>query len=84
MEHPLLAKAGERMLLLGNEAVVRGALEAGVNIVTCYPGTPSSEVPDTFNSLKGCGRFYMEYSTNEKVAMEVAAGAALEIGRAHV
>ena len=45
---PLLRDApGERHLFLGNEAIVRGALEAGVHLVTCYPGTPSSEVPDT-------------------------------------
>lgn len=46
-KHPLLHGArGERHVLLGNEAIVRGALEAGVNMVTCYPGTPSSEVPE--------------------------------------
>lgn len=77
MQDFLLGGAGERHLLLGNEAIVRGALEAGVNIVTCYPGTPSSEVPDSFRRIKECGRFYLEYSVNEKVAMEVAAGASL-------
>ena len=77
MHHPLLGAAGEKHLLLGNEAIVRGALEAGINVVTCYPGTPSSEVPDTFNRIRACGRFYLEYSTNEKVAVEVAAGATL-------
>ena len=78
MSHPLLtAEAGARHLLLGNEAIVRGALEAGVNVVTCYPGTPSSEVPDTFHHLASCGRYRMEYSVNEKVAVEVGAGAAL-------
>ena len=52
MSHPLLAaEAGVRHLLLGNEAIVRGALEAGINVVTCYPGTPSSEIPDTFHAL---------------------------------
>ena len=76
--HPLLQGArGERHLLLGNEAIVRGALEAGVHMVSCYPGTPSSEVPDTFHRLGGEGRYRLEYSVNEKVAMEVAAGAAL-------
>ena len=45
--------------------------------MTCYPGTPSSEIPDTFHSIASCGRFRMEYSVNEKVAVEVAAGAAL-------
>ena len=78
MKHPLLANTpGEKQLLLGNEAIVRGALEAGINIVTCYPGTPSSEVPDTFYRLAPSGRFKMEYSTNEKVALEVGAGASL-------
>ncbi len=78
MTHPLLAEAsGDARLLLGNEAIVRGALEAGVNMVACYPGTPSSEVPDTFYRLRGSGRFTMEYSVNEKVALEVGAGASL-------
>ena len=75
-KHPLLHGArGERHVLLGNEAIVRGALEAGVNMVTCYPGTPSSEVPDTFYKLGGEGRYKIEYAVNEKVAFEVAAGA---------
>ena len=78
MSHPLLAaEAGVRHLILGNEAIVRGALEAGINVVTCYPGTPSSEIPDTFHYLASCGRYRMEYSVNEKVAVEVGAGAAL-------
>lgn len=71
-------KKGECHLLLGNEAIVRGALEAGVHVVTCYPGTPSSEVPDTFYKIGGNGtRYYMQYSVNEKVAMEVACGCAM-------
>ena len=78
MSHPLLEqKAGEKLLLLGNEAIVRGALEAGINMIACYPGTPSSEVPDTFHRIGGDGRYRLEYSVNEKVAYEVAAGAAL-------
>ncbi|MGE4552448.1 MAG: indolepyruvate ferredoxin oxidoreductase subunit alpha [Desulfovibrionaceae bacterium] len=78
MPNPLLAgTAGETHLLLGNEAIVRGAVEAGINVVTCYPGTPSSEVPDTFYRLSPEGKYYFEYSTNEKVALEVAAGASL-------
>jgi len=70
------AVQGEQGLLLGNEAIVRGALEAGVNVVTCYPGTPSSEVPDTFKRISKKS-FRLEYSVNEKVAMEVAAGSSL-------
>ncbi len=69
--------SGTKALLLGNEAIVRGALEAGVGLVSCYPGTPSSEVPDTFFRLSNRGSFHFEYSINEKVAMEVAGGAAL-------
>ena len=78
MAHPLLNKeGGEKHLLLGNEAIVRGALEAGVAFVSCYPGTPSSEVPDTFFRLSPDADYYFEYSTNEKVALEVGGGAAL-------
>ena len=77
-KNPLLdGRRGERHLLLGNEAIVRGALEAGVHMISCYPGTPSSEVPDTFRRLGGEGRYRLEYSVNEKVAFEVAAGGAL-------
>lgn len=82
--HPLLTGGrGERHLLLSNEAIVRGALEAGVSFISCYPGTPSSEVPDTFRKL-GSDRYVLEYSVNEKVALEVAAGAALAGGMALV
>ncbi|CCH48212.1 indolepyruvate ferredoxin oxidoreductase subunit alpha [Pseudodesulfovibrio piezophilus] len=78
MANPLLADTpGETHLLLGNEAIVRGAIEAGVQVVTCYPGTPSSEVPDTFFRISPDGKFYFEYSVNEKVALEVAGGATL-------
>jgi len=65
------------MLLLGNEAIVRGALEAGISFATCYPGTPSSEIPLNFFPISKETDLYFEYSTNEKVAMEVAAGAAI-------
>lgn len=75
--HPLLMEeAGKRLLLLGNEALVRGALEAGVAFATTYPGTPSSEIGDTFFRIAGESDLYFEYSTNEKVALETAAGAA--------
>ncbi|MDY7000641.1 MAG: indolepyruvate ferredoxin oxidoreductase subunit alpha, partial [Thermodesulfobacteriota bacterium] len=85
MAHPLLSKkAGETHLLLGNEAIVRGALEAGVEFVSCYPGTPSSEIPDTFFRLSQEGNFYFEFSVNEKVALEVGGGAALAGARTFV
>ncbi len=73
----LSPESGITALLLGNEAIVRGALEAGVGFVSCYPGTPSSEVPDTFFRLSRDGDFHFEYSINEKVALEVAGGASL-------
>jgi indolepyruvate ferredoxin oxidoreductase alpha subunit len=75
-------KVGKQILLLGNEAITRGALEAGIDVATTYPGAPSSEIADTFSKIakqatkqnKNPG-FYFEYSTNEKVALEVAAAA---------
>jgi len=76
--HTLLEDSpGKEMLLLGNEAIVRGAIEAGIGLASSYPGTPSSEIPDTFFSLYQEAGFYFEYSTNEKIAFEVAAGAAV-------
>jgi indolepyruvate ferredoxin oxidoreductase alpha subunit len=78
MAHPLLAhEGGEKHLLLGNEAIVRGALEAGMAFFSCYPGTPSSEVPDTLYRLSPEGDYRFEYSVNEKVALEVGGGASL-------
>ncbi|MBN1849807.1 MAG: indolepyruvate ferredoxin oxidoreductase subunit alpha [Deltaproteobacteria bacterium] len=76
--HKLLTDSpGKVMLLLGNEAIARGALEAGVAFATCYPGTPSSEIPEQFFSISRETDLYFEYSTNEKVALEVGAGAAV-------
>ncbi|MGB9659802.1 MAG: indolepyruvate ferredoxin oxidoreductase subunit alpha [Nitrososphaerales archaeon] len=73
----LSKKSGERHLLLGNEAIARGAIEAGVKVVTAYPGTPSSEIADNLSYVAKDLGIYMEYSTNEIVAVEVAAGASL-------
>ncbi|MGD8387228.1 MAG: indolepyruvate ferredoxin oxidoreductase subunit alpha [Desulfobacteraceae bacterium] len=68
---------GSVRLLMGNEAIARGALEAGIGVATAYPGTPSSEVIATLaNAAKKQG-LYVEWSANEKVAVEVAAAAAL-------
>ncbi len=76
--HPLLTKeVGKKLLLLGNEAIVRGALEAGVAFATTYPGTPASEIGDNFFRIATESELYFEYSTNEKVALETAAGAAV-------
>jgi indolepyruvate ferredoxin oxidoreductase, alpha subunit len=75
--HKLLTdKPGEKVLLLGNEAIARGAIEAGVAFATTYPGTPSSEISLNLFQVSQESDLYFEYSTNEKVALEVAAGAA--------
>ena len=68
---------GRRVLLLGNEAIARGALEAGIGVVTTYPGTPASEIGDSVSAVADDASLYMEYSTNEIVALEAAAGAAI-------
>ncbi len=68
--------SSKKQLMLGNLAIVRGALEAGVQFVTTYPGTPASEIGGTFYKIKDKSGVYFEYSTNEKVAVEAAAGAA--------
>ncbi len=66
--------------LMGNEAIAMGALAAGVNVVCGYPGTPSSEVIETVAKRRTAGT-YVEWSVNEKAAMELAAGAAYSGGR---
>ncbi|MGI5855178.1 MAG: indolepyruvate ferredoxin oxidoreductase subunit alpha [Candidatus Merdivicinus sp.] len=63
-------------LLMGNQAVALGAIRAGVGVVAGYPGTPSTETLETVAS-RNPGDIYVEWSTNEKAALEVAAGAAL-------
>ncbi|MDY7034934.1 MAG: indolepyruvate ferredoxin oxidoreductase subunit alpha, partial [Thermodesulfobacteriota bacterium] len=70
--------------VLGNEAVARGAIEAGLWLASCYPGTPSSEVSDTLSELSRYFDFDFEYSANEKVATEVAAAVAVAGGRSMV
>jgi len=75
MEEILLNKPGKKIILLGNEAIVRGALESGVNFVSTYPGTPASEIGNIFFRIAKNAGVYFEFSTNEKVALEVAAGA---------
>ena len=65
------------MFLLGNEAAVRGALEAGVDIAATYPGTPSSEIGNILSLIAKKAGMYFEFSSNEKVAMEIAATGAV-------
>jgi indolepyruvate ferredoxin oxidoreductase alpha subunit len=75
--HKLLEDApGKTLLLLGNEAIARGAIEAGVACGATYPGTPSSEISLNLFQISRETDLYFEYSTNEKVALEVAAAAA--------
>jgi len=75
--HKLLSETDkEEVLLLGNEAIARGAVEAGLAFATTYPGTPSSEISLNFFQISQETDLYFEYSTNEKVALEVAAAAA--------
>ena len=69
----------DKVLMLGNEAIARGAWEAGVQVAAAYPGTPSTEI---VTGLAGYDGVYAEWSTNEKVAYEVAFGAAMGGARA--
>jgi indolepyruvate ferredoxin oxidoreductase, alpha subunit len=69
----------ETHLMLGNEAVARGAWDAGVLVAAAYPGTPSTEIVTNLARYEGV---YAEWSTNEKVAYEVAFGAAMGGARA--
>ena len=64
----------EKRILLGNEAIARGAYEAGVKVSAAYPGTPSTEVSE---SLVQYDEIYAEWAPNEKVATEVAIGASI-------
>ncbi|HVP24320.1 MAG TPA: thiamine pyrophosphate-dependent enzyme [Conexivisphaerales archaeon] len=68
---------GQRLLLLGNEAIVRGGLEGGFTVFTSYPGTPASEILDVAAQIAEDSSLHAEYSINEKVAIDTAAGAAM-------
>ncbi|MDF2523723.1 MAG: indolepyruvate ferredoxin oxidoreductase, alpha subunit, partial [Clostridiales bacterium] len=63
-----------KKLMLGNEAVARGAYEAGVTVAAAYPGTPSTEITENIAKYDG---IYSEWSPNEKVALEVSVGASI-------
>jgi indolepyruvate ferredoxin oxidoreductase alpha subunit len=76
--HPVVVDdPGRRVLLMGNEAIARGAVEAGVAVATAYPGTPSSEIGTTLSRIADEVGHYFEWSANEKVAFEVAYGASM-------
>lgn len=74
---PYLEKAGKKVLLLGNAAIARGLMEGGVDACTAYPGTPSTEILETLVAAAPAFGHYVEWSTNEKVAAEVAISAAM-------
>ena len=79
-------KSADHRILLGNEAISRGLVEAGCQFITAYPGTPSSEIlPAVVEFKKELGlKLYAEWSTNEKVALETALAAAYSGKRAAV
>ena len=64
-----------KQMIMGNQAIALGALKAGVNLVAGYPGTPSSEIIEFISKYKDKTGTYVEWSVNEKAAVEVAAGA---------
>lgn len=68
-----------RQIMTGNEAIARGAWEAGCHVAAAYPGTPSSEI---LENMSGYDEIDSEWSTNEKVALEVASGASMAGARA--
>lgn len=65
-----------KQLLMGNEAIGLGAIHAGVSLVAGYPGTPSTEILETIAKQNKDGQIHVEWSVNEKAALEVAAGGA--------
>ena len=76
MNENLQKQIGQKTILLGNEAIVRGALEAGVQFVATYPGTPASEIGNEFAKIAANNdQLYFEFSTNEKLAIEAVIGA---------
>ncbi|MEM3615041.1 MAG: indolepyruvate ferredoxin oxidoreductase subunit alpha [Candidatus Methanomethylicia archaeon] len=69
---PILGEAGSKVLLMGNEAIARGAIEGGVHLVSGYPGTPSSEIIMSLSRVSNKVGMIVEWFVNEKVAFEVA------------
>lgn len=63
-----------RTIMSGNEAIARGAYEAGCKVASAYPGTPSTEILENLSKYEGV---YAEWAPNEKVALEVSAGASI-------
>ncbi len=70
-----MANSGSSIVMSGNEAMARGAMEAGVTFCASYPGTPSTEITESIMDSAEKLNLYVEWSANEKVALEAAAGA---------
>ena len=68
---------GRTVLMMGNEAIARGALEAGIQVAAAYPGTPSSEIIGSLAEVAESMGIYVEWSVNEKLALEVAGSASM-------
>ncbi len=73
--NPILNQSGQVELLMGNEAIARGALESGVQVCAAYPGNPSSEIIASLAAVAVEMGIHVEWSVNEKVALEVVAAA---------
>ncbi|MHA1589220.1 MAG: indolepyruvate ferredoxin oxidoreductase subunit alpha [Candidatus Njordarchaeales archaeon] len=80
----LSSPGGEEVILMGNEAIARGAIEAGVRVATAYPGTPSTEIIESLSLVAEEMGIHVEWAVNEKVALEIALGAAFSGVRALV
>lgn len=75
--HPVgINEPGKNMLMMGNEAIARGAIEGGVDFCAAYPGTPSSDILETLAKVAKDFGIYVEWSVNEMVALESAGAAA--------
>ena len=75
MSNLKIYEPGQNVLLMGNEAIARGAIEAGVDFCAAYPGNPSSEILESLAGVAEDFGLHVEWSTNEKVALEAAAAA---------
>lgn len=73
----IISENKEKAFLFCNDAIVRGALESDVKVVAFYPGSPVSEILDTFYEISNKFNIKMEIATNEKVALEIVAGASM-------
>ena len=81
----LLQDKGEAILAMGNEAIARAGIEAGIGYFSMYPGTPATEIGQTFDRLKDqLPGLYVEYSANEHVSLNGAMGASWAGARAMV